>query len=475
MHVETARVQHIVKTPGICGGRACIAGHRVRVAGSDRAAHLKNRSRDFLLSDLRAAAIPLAVCFIAVSAATAFTDERTSSVVIYDIDPQHLWNRLHHALFVRIGPDRKLYGEDSLEPLLWNKTRHLQDNSAASDRAVAVLNEFIQMHGENLFSDPLKRAVLQRDLWMVFNWLQTGRDRQNLQAPLASVIGRLELDAEQLKQLPDNYAAAVASGEFAKSYGEESSNKPYLPPDLFAPDGPWVCVGRSDGPIALGHIREDLRSYANSTFLVMLRLPGGRAATLEFVRNLRRYADQFLVDPKNAGKLSDFPPGTEVALIRQALLIGAMHTLVASPLTESIQFRLFGREASFREVRLSRSLLFANRAGGLRSLGNDEQDFKTGFLSPPYDVLERRSDQGGLVTPSRIGILTNCRACHPYSTTNSSSFNSFFNYNGTTTSGDDTRYPVPLMALSLSDARETTLQWKRSRANWTTLHTLLVK
>jgi uncharacterized protein (DUF433 family) len=24
-------IQHITKTPGVCGGRACIAGHRVRV------------------------------------------------------------------------------------------------------------------------------------------------------------------------------------------------------------------------------------------------------------------------------------------------------------------------------------------------------------------------------------------------------------------------------------------------------------
>jgi uncharacterized protein (DUF433 family) len=24
-------MEHIVKTPGICGGRACIAGHRIRV------------------------------------------------------------------------------------------------------------------------------------------------------------------------------------------------------------------------------------------------------------------------------------------------------------------------------------------------------------------------------------------------------------------------------------------------------------
>jgi uncharacterized protein (DUF433 family) len=29
--VENVIAQHIAKTPGICGGRACIAGHRIRV------------------------------------------------------------------------------------------------------------------------------------------------------------------------------------------------------------------------------------------------------------------------------------------------------------------------------------------------------------------------------------------------------------------------------------------------------------
>ena len=29
--MENVLVQHIEKTPGVCGGRACIAGHRVRV------------------------------------------------------------------------------------------------------------------------------------------------------------------------------------------------------------------------------------------------------------------------------------------------------------------------------------------------------------------------------------------------------------------------------------------------------------
>jgi uncharacterized protein (DUF433 family) len=31
VNVENVIVQHIEKTPGVCGGRACIAGHRIRV------------------------------------------------------------------------------------------------------------------------------------------------------------------------------------------------------------------------------------------------------------------------------------------------------------------------------------------------------------------------------------------------------------------------------------------------------------
>ena len=29
--MENVIVQHISKTPGVCGGKACIAGHRIRV------------------------------------------------------------------------------------------------------------------------------------------------------------------------------------------------------------------------------------------------------------------------------------------------------------------------------------------------------------------------------------------------------------------------------------------------------------
>src|SRR5687768_14009448 len=73
---------------------------------------------------------------------------------VYHSDPDHLWNRVHAALLVRTGPDGRLYGEDRLEPLLWNESEHLLHGKSA-DRAVAVLGEFVREKGETLTDDPL--------------------------------------------------------------------------------------------------------------------------------------------------------------------------------------------------------------------------------------------------------------------------------------------------------------------------------
>src|SRR5688572_32017100 len=62
---------------------------------------------------------------------------------VYDKDPQHLWNRIHAAMFVRTGPDGKRYGDDRLEPLLWENSQYLLKGEQA-DRAVAALEEFIR-------------------------------------------------------------------------------------------------------------------------------------------------------------------------------------------------------------------------------------------------------------------------------------------------------------------------------------------
>ena len=62
---------------------------------------------------------------------------------IYHADPEHLWNRLHEALFVHVGPDGVTYGRDRLEPLLWSGSKHLLEEES-NKRAVALLEEFLK-------------------------------------------------------------------------------------------------------------------------------------------------------------------------------------------------------------------------------------------------------------------------------------------------------------------------------------------
>jgi hypothetical protein len=67
-------------------------------------------------------AIPATVALLA---ATVIVRSSAREPGVYHPDPQHLWNRLHDALFVRVGTDGVEYGRDRIEPLLWRRSTHL--------------------------------------------------------------------------------------------------------------------------------------------------------------------------------------------------------------------------------------------------------------------------------------------------------------------------------------------------------------
>src|SRR5262249_52803776 len=146
---------------------------------------------------------------------------------------------------------------------------------------------------------------------------------------------------------------------FARRFVPEKADEPYLPCDLFFADGPWVCVGRPDGPVAPEHYLRGENRFTNSVFLVFLRLPAGRAATVDYLKKLRSFSEPAAVktdgDRGNVPnpKLPELPDGAEFALVRWALLIDSSHRVAATPLTESVQLRV---AQSFHELRLSRSL-----------------------------------------------------------------------------------------------------------------------
>src|SRR5262249_31736711 len=92
--------------------------------------------------------------------------------------------------------------------------------------------------------------------------------------------------------------------------------------------------------------------------------------------------------------LPQFPVGTQVALLRQMMLIDDRGAVEASPITESLQTRVYRAitarhdhnnvtidwpaartEQDFYEIRLSRTEFLAGHACGLRAVGQSETEF----------------------------------------------------------------------------------------------------
>ena len=238
--------------------------------------------------------------------------ESMSPWAIYDADPDHIWNRVFRELYRRTAQGGTEYGSDELDPLLWWDTTYLlEDNS--HQKAIDVLDEFLSTQTEGLIRDTLKRAIFQRDLWAVFDWLASQTEpypaqRRDLEIRLAKIIKRVALSKNAIGSLPDNYTLAVESGVFPSRVEVDHPETAFLPVDLFQPESAWVPMRREGGPIAMTHT-EAFPFFGRSVFLVFVRSPNGRAETLDFIEALKNEPNPVT------------PIGSKVALVRQMLLI----------------------------------------------------------------------------------------------------------------------------------------------------------
>ncbi|HEV3259815.1 MAG TPA: hypothetical protein VG013_23305 [Gemmataceae bacterium] len=349
---------------------------------------------------------------------------------LFDPDAQHPWNRLHRQLYSRTTQAGKTYEQESLEPLFLPTSKFLTEG-ASHRQAIALLDEFLKERADRRIKDPVKRAVLQRDLWAVFAttagfanlrlWergngqlithslgsqdagdTDLGRiaQRRELQKRLVQVMRRVALTVKEIRVLPDNLAAAVKGGSFPRTYDPKHPERPFLPANLLDKQGPWVMVTTFPGLDQLSLPRHVAFTKGRSLFLVFLRLPQGRPATLAYLKTMED------------GKLPQFPAGTQVALLRRTLLIDNTGTLRTTPLTERLQIRVF-RRGSHGELGtgdphdfvLSRKDLFAGRNGGLRAVGADETSYFD-FETHAGDVFEMKK------RPPAAVLLKTCASCH---------------------------------------------------------------
>jgi hypothetical protein len=332
---------------------------------------------------------------------------------------------------VRTADDGSIYRREELEAPIQALSKHLLEGPS-HERAIALLDDFLRRRADQLIRDPVKRAVLQRDLWAVFGmtagtgatrvWQQgdqvlsagiedtgdehfgTKRARRELQRRLVAVMRRIALSPIEIAALPDNLLQAVHSGSFPASYDPVHPKRAFLPVDLPQGDGPWVLVSnteRADGLAAPCHVQF---TNGRSLFLVFMRLPEGREATKAYLAKIGK------------GKWEQFPEGTHVALVRRMLLIDATGNLRVSPLTEEVQFRVFRHldTVDSYELLLSRKDLCAGRRGGFRVVEADETScydisgFHGGSPTGTKDLLE--------VTPRPHAhvVMDCCVTCHRF-------------------------------------------------------------
>ena len=119
-----------------------------------------------------------------------------------------------------------------------------------------------------------------------------------------------------------------------------------------------------------------------------------------------------------------------MALVRQMMLFDKQGNPVLSPITESVQIRVYreittarendfsaGRDRTARnsgqdffEIRISRPLLFSGKQGGLRATGRDEREFST-FQTMGNDPIDSVSGRGERID-AQVPTMQTCVHCH---------------------------------------------------------------
>ncbi len=232
-----------------------------------------------------------------------------------------------------------------------------------------MLDQFLGQGGEKLSTDPLKRVLLQHDLWTLFDFLmvrhiarrgdlETRHRRDELCRKLACAIQSLALPTETLAKLPDNYShghsiRAVSPRRTTLIRSAITSRRASCRATTSGKN--WTSTRRSVRKMSsdamcsctCGPSRDVLTS---ASFVVSQK--GDRSSRITCESSMPRGIDwrasaqhgSIALTP-DAPKL---PAGTEVALLQFLIALDTNLQLVPTPLVESV------RSADFQEHRRNR-------------------------------------------------------------------------------------------------------------------------
>jgi hypothetical protein len=390
---------------------------------------------------------------------------------IYDSDTNHLWNRLNETLFDRSGPDGKHYGLDELDILYWNTTTNLL-GSVSHQQATNVLDEFINTHSERLIQDPLKKALLQRDLWALFDWTAEGinrnhqAERKALLKRLAIAIQRLELTTNEIASLPDNYMPA------------EKNHLSDLPNGLFQTNGDWINVSVYNAERLVP--MHDLGFGGRSVFMVLFHDADGRKAGMDYLKRISSIKPMWIpsTNPNFPNEVQlnvgfpQFPTNSQWALARRMCVIDTDGRIRPTHTVESIQLRTYRSISSyiidpglpeFHNTQHVNEFQMTRPQANLISIAQDERRFTSNnrFFSFGMDAFEDHSQwRTNDMNKYQSIVLQNCYQCH--GAPGIYSVNSFTRF----LSGERPAETTQMVESDEKHEEERTLYWKEVRSEF---------
>ncbi len=257
-------------------------------------------------------------------------------LALYDTDPNSLVNRLFAAFYIRDSniptkrggtPIRRIEGGDVIDFLAWPGSGYWS-SPATCQRLSSLLDECLADLSRVRPADPVRRAMLQRDLWAPFDFLvscnmvrdgdrETRQRRDAICRKLATMIRTLTLTQDEIRSLPDNYALAVKSGRFVADQHCDASAD-YLPAGLLTDASEWHAYDFYQPRDIHEDIQERFvtlhaRNYkGRSYFRPFIRFPGGKAALEEYLK----YIDAEGIDWHRGARADSSPCATAYGRFR---------------------------------------------------------------------------------------------------------------------------------------------------------------
>jgi hypothetical protein len=366
---------------------------------------------------------------------------------LYDADPKGLANRLFAAFYIRTSdiPSKRggksihrIEGGDVIDFLAWPGSDYWS-NAETCRRLSALVDECLADFSRVRPADPVKRALLQRDLWAAFDFYAnqniarqgdkaTRGRREKLCRKLALVLRKLTMSPAEIKSLPNTYAAAVKSGKFAAKHNFDPALD-YLPSRLLTDPDEWQEIDvfqphENPTDFQSRNVTFHTRQYlARSYYRIFYKFPGGRAALEKYLKDIDRDGIDWKKSAQTGSakflpKAPQVPVGTEVVLMQSLITLDDQLRPIPTPIVESVQMRIFrnidgqpepptntGVGMNVSEYTLKRRLLFDGlKQGGLERTPDNHPIYRVIFQVP------KAPDWGS--TGRSLSLVQDCRRCH---------------------------------------------------------------